>query len=104
MNYTLRPEYQVPAVERGLEFFSTPFDKRKKPQHGVVVLPTGAGKSLVIGSIATRLDAPVLVLQHTKEILEQNAEKIESYGFKPAIYSASVGKREVARDEGAILC
>lgn len=46
----------------------------------LVVLPTGAGKSLVIALLveqARKFDARVVVLQHRKELIEQNAEKIQ---------------------------
>jgi len=47
----------------------------------VIVLPTGAGKSLVIAMMveqARKYDARVIVLQHRKELIEQNAEKIQT--------------------------
>jgi len=46
----------------------------------VIVLPTGAGKSLVIAMLveqAREYDARVIVLQHRKELIQQNAEKIQ---------------------------
>jgi superfamily II DNA or RNA helicase len=39
----------------------------------LVVLPTGGGKSLVLAEIARRLNEPMLVLSHVKELLEQDA-------------------------------
>jgi DNA repair protein RadD len=60
-----------------------------------MILPTGAGKSLVIASIASQLDKPVLVLQPTKELLSQNYDKYLSYGNNAAIYSASKGIKEI---------
>ena len=66
--YQLR-DYQREAVDRGVEHLET------GKGNGLMVLPTGSGKSLVIASIAYRLDAPVLVLQPSQEILVQNYEK-----------------------------
>ena len=43
--YTLRP-YQQEAVDRTLNYF------RKRRSPAVIVLPTGAGKSLVIAELA----------------------------------------------------
>lgn len=87
--FTLR-HYQEEAVSASVAFL-----RRSKPGNGIVVLPTGSGKSLVIANIIHRLDGPALVFQPSKEILEQNVAKMESYGYKPGIYSASVGRRQV---------
>lgn len=90
--YELR-DYQKQAVEAAASFFS---DGKKR--NGVIVLPTGAGKSLVIANIALRLDAPVLIFQPSKEILEQNYEKLCSYGIMDVgICSASFNRKEVRR-------
>lgn len=90
MKYTLRP-YQETAVEDGLRFFND--KKSKKPS--IMVLPTGAGKSIIVASIASQLDRPVLVLQPTSELLSQNYGKYLSYGNNAAIYSASKGIKEI---------
>lgn len=89
--YTLR-SYQQHAVDASLAYLTNP---RWQGRHGLVVIPTGAGKSLVIAGIATGLNEPVLVFQPSKEILEQNAEKLRGYGYTPAIWSASVGRKDL---------
>lgn len=90
--YELR-DYQKQAVETAVSFFST-----GNKRNGVIVLPTGAGKSLVIANIAHRLDAPVLIFQPSKEILEQNYEKLCSYGIMDVgIFSASFNRKEVRK-------
>jgi DNA repair protein RadD len=58
------------------------------------VLPTGAGKSLVIAELARIAKGRVLVLAHVKELVEQNYEKYVSYGLSAGIFSASLGKKE----------
>jgi DNA repair protein RadD len=64
----------------------------------ILVLATGAGKSLVIADICHQLDEPVLIIQPGKEILEQNYGKLKSYGIEDiAMYSASVGQRNIAK-------
>lgn len=90
MSYTLRP-YQQEAVDRALDFFAHG-DVKDTP---IIVAPTGAGKSLYIGSIANTLKENVLVLQPSKELLEQNYAKFAAYGGKAAIYSASLNSREI---------
>lgn len=65
--------------------------------NGVVVLPTGGGKSLVIANVVSRLDGPCVVFQPSKEILEQNFAKFRAYGFRPAIYSACAGEKRVGQ-------
>lgn len=71
------------------------FMQSDKKRNGLIVLPTGAGKSLVVSGIANRLDAPVLVFNPSKEILEQNLAKFQSYGVRPGIYSASMGRKSI---------
>lgn len=89
--YQLR-DYQKASVEAAVNYFQT-----KSTRNGIIVLPTGAGKSLVIANIAYRLDAPVLIFQPSKEILEQNYGKLLSYNtlIDAGVYSASFGRREV---------
>lgn len=90
--YELRP-YQRQAVDAAVAFFDS-----TTRGNGLIVLPTGAGKSLVIANIAYRLDAPVLIFQPSKEILEQNYHKLLSYGVVDAgIFSASFNSRAVCK-------
>lgn len=93
MMYQLR-DYQKEAVDAAVKFF-----EGNGKRNGVIILPTGAGKSLVIANIAYRLDAPVIVFQPSKEILEQNYAKLGSYGamIDAGIFSASFGRREVCK-------
>lgn len=93
MEYKLRP-YQQEASDRAVSFLTN--EKRKG--HGLIVAGTGTGKSVIIADIASRLDGDVLVLQPSKEILEQNFAKFQSYGFLfSSIYSASCGRKEVSK-------
>ncbi len=85
--YKLRP-YQKEAVESTINYF------KKKRDPIVVVLPTGAGKSLVIAELASIAKGRVLVLAHVKELVEQNHLKYESYGLKAGVYSAGLNKKE----------
>ena len=85
--YKLR-DYQQQAVNSVLAFF------RKRRDPSVVVLPTGAGKSLVIAELARIAKGRVLILAHVKELVEQNFDKYTSYGLSAGIFSASLGKKD----------
>ncbi len=92
--YKLR-DYQQEAVKNVVQFF------QKKRVPAMVVLPTGAGKSLVIAELARIAKGRVLVLAHVKELVEQNYAKYTSYGLEAGIFSASLRKKEA--DEKAIF-
>lgn len=90
--YKLRP-YQAEAVEiavNKLEGTSKPF---------IIQAATGAGKSLIIADICHKIDKPILILQPSKEILEQNYAKLISYDplIDAGIYSASAGRKEIKK-------
>ena len=63
----------------------------------LAILPTGSGKSLVIAELAHRLNKPILILQPTKEILEQNLGKMCNYvpDSEIGVYSASMGRKDI---------
>jgi DNA repair protein RadD len=90
--YKLR-DYQNEASRvavRGLRMEKAPF---------IIQAATGAGKSLIIADICHKIDEPILILQPSKEILEQNYKKLLSYDpmIHAGIYSASKGRREIAK-------
>lgn len=67
----------------------------------LVVLPTGAGKSLVIAAVAKDMlekfgGRRVLILAHQKELIAQNFEKLNAIypECEPGIFSASLGKKQ----------
>lgn len=65
----------------------------------LVVLPTGAGKTIVISMIVDMLidsGRQIIVLSHVKEILEQDHKKIEEYtGIKAGLYSSMLESRTI---------
>jgi DNA repair protein RadD len=85
--YTLRP-YQQDAVQATLRYY------RRHRAPGLVVLPTGAGKSVVIAELARVAKGRVLVLAHVKELVEQNHAKYESYNLQAGIYSAGLERKD----------
>jgi len=87
-------DYQSAAVEACWEFIAS------KPGNPCIVLPTGAGKSLVLAKLAhdaaTLWGGRVVLLAHMKELLEQNASKLKAISpdLDVGIYSAGLGKRQ----------
>ncbi|PWC17396.1 DEAD/DEAH box helicase [Brenneria corticis] len=87
MPFTLRP-YQREAVSATLEYF------RRHTQPAVIVLPTGAGKSLVIAELAKLARGLVLVLAHVKELVAQNHAKYCAWGLEADIFAAGLQQRQ----------
>ena len=85
--FKLRP-YQQEAVDATLKHF------RKSDDSAVIVLPTGAGKSLVIAELARLARRKILVLTHVKELVEQNHAKYQSYGLTGGVFSAGLKRKE----------
>ncbi|MDX1599576.1 MAG: DEAD/DEAH box helicase [Marinobacter sp.] len=85
--FKLRP-YQQEAVDATLDHF------RRSDESAVIVLPTGAGKSLVIAELARLARRKILVLTHVKELVEQNHAKYQSYGLTGGIFSAGLKRKE----------
>jgi DNA repair protein RadD len=85
--FKLRP-YQNEAVEAVFAHF------RAESSPAVIVLPTGAGKSLVIAELARRATGRVLVLAHVRELVEQNHAKLGILGAEAGIFSAGLDRKE----------
>ncbi|WP_432474329.1 DEAD/DEAH box helicase [Amphritea sp. HPY] len=85
--FTLR-DYQQDAVTATIRHF------RKSDDAAVIVLPTGAGKSLVIAELARLARRKILILAHVRELVEQNHDKYRSYGLKAGIYSAGLKQKD----------
>lgn len=87
MSFILRP-YQQEAVAATLNHF------RRSQQPAVIVLPTGAGKSLVIAELARLARGRVLVLAHVKELVAQNHSKYCALGLEADIFAAGLARKE----------
>lgn len=86
--------YQAEAISAGVDFFL--HDKKKG--NGLEICPTASGKSIIISGILEQLtDGMAVVLQPSKEILQQNFEKHIGNGGRGGIYSASAGMKFVDR-------
>lgn len=90
-------DYQLEAIDSVYSYFA------RHTGNPVVVMPTGTGKSLVIGGFTTRAmyEFPrtrVMVLTHVKELIKQNAAKLkEVWPDAPVgVYSAGLQSKEIA--------
>jgi DNA repair protein RadD len=93
--------YQSEAVDACWQYLCT------QAGNPVCVLPTGAGKSIVIAQLCKdaveKYNGRVLVLQHRKELIEQNADKIKRLipNIDVGIYSS--GLRRWQADNSVVL-
>jgi DNA repair protein RadD len=90
MKQKMRP-YQQSAHDEAIAWV------RKNVESCVLELPTGAGKSIIVAEIANTLHQVskgkhVLCIVPSKELLEQNADKIRATGNDVSLFSASVGE------------
>lgn len=93
MNIQLR-DYQKAASDKAVAFFN---DSKAK-YNAIMVLPTGAGKSICIADIANRLDGNILIFCPSREILSQNFDKMCAINpFGCTIFSASFNSKEVGK-------
>lgn len=94
MTLSLRP-YQLASIDAVFDYWT---DGGGNP---LVVLPTGAGKSLVLASLAQRLidqwsGMRIGVITHVKELIAQNAQELLRMwpGAPAGIFSAGLGRRD----------
>jgi len=85
----LRPN-QIEPVRKGVEFFN-----KKKSDPSIIVAPTAFGKSIVIAQIAKEVGEKLIIIQPSKELLEQNYNKFIGLGGEASIYSASMNEKEI---------
>lgn len=85
-------DYQQEAVD---SFFLEA--KNTTATRTLISAPTASGKSLIIAEITRRVvSCPghnVLILQHRKELIEQNASELQALGCNVALYSAGLGQK-----------
>lgn len=89
-------DYQQRTIDLTYEYLST------HDGNPCIVLPTGAGKSLIIAIICKDAlqkwpETRVLMLTGSKELISQNADKLRAQwpGAPLGIYSAGIGRREL---------
>lgn len=91
---TLRSNQSEP-IRKAIDFFN-----EKKPKPSLIVLPTAWGKSILTAFVAKNSTDKLLVLQPSKELLEQNYKKYLSlceFETHAGIYSASCGRKDIAQ-------
>jgi len=91
----LRSNQNVP-INKAIEFF-----KQKNPNPSLIVLPTAWGKSILTAFVANSIEEPLLIIQPSKELLEQNYNKYvhlcDEVFLNAGIYSASFGKKQISK-------
>ena len=85
--FKLRP-YQKACVDQTILHF------KNSNEPAVIVLPTGAGKSIVIAELARIANGRVLVLAHVKELVEQNHAQYLMLSESAGIYSAGLNRKD----------
>lgn len=90
-------DYQRDAINSIYEYFA------ENTGNPLVVVPTGGGKSLIIGKFCEEAikqwpDQRILMLTHVKELVQQNYTRLKQvWPDAPAgIYSASIGRRDTS--------
>ena len=85
---------QIEPIRKAIDFF-----KKGHPNPSLIILPTAWGKSILTAFVAKNCNDKILVLQPSKELLEQNYNKyIElcgDLGFQAGIYSASFKRKDI---------
>lgn len=85
---------QTEPVAKAIDFF-----RQAKPRPSLIVLPTAWGKSILTAFVARACQDKLIVLQPSKELLEQNYLKYSDlcgcFGLNAGIYSASFGRKDI---------
>ena len=87
--YELR-DYQTDAVNAALDWIT------KSIEPCLLELATGAGKSLIVASLARAIHQQsgkkILCMAPTKELVEQNGQKYKDYGYDCSFYGGGLGR------------
>jgi DNA repair protein RadD len=94
--------FSVEPVGKG-EYFGFTVDSNHLYVDEHFFIQHNCGKSFLIADITRRYNKPVLILQPSQELLEQNLDKFYKLGGEASIYSASLGSREISKVTYATL-
>jgi DNA repair protein RadD len=89
-------EFSVKEVEED-DFYGFTLDNNHLYIDENRIVQHNCGKSFMISSIAKEFGGPVLVLQPSQELLEQNIEKLFILGGEASIYSASLNSKNISK-------
>ena len=92
---TLR-ENQVEPIKKAIEFFR----QKKKQVPSLMIFPTAWGKSILVAKTASELNENIIVIQPSKELLEQNYWKyinLCSDETTASVYSASFNSKQISQ-------
>lgn len=85
---------QTQPIQKAIDFF-----RETNPKPSLIVLPTAWGKSILTAFVADRCTDKLIVLQPSKELLEQNYTKYctlcGGFGANAGIFSASFNRKEI---------
>lgn len=95
-------EFQVEEVEED-DFYGFTLDGNHLYIDENHIVQHNCGKSFLIADITRRYNKPVLILQPSQELLEQNLDKFYKLGGEASIYSAALGSREISKVTYATL-
>lgn len=94
MTFALRP-YQRDSIDAAWAYM------RAKPGNPCIVLPTGAGKTIVLAEMIREAltqwpGTRICVVAHVRELVQQNHDKLRAYwpGAPAGIYAAGLGRRD----------
>lgn len=93
--------YQQKAIDKGIEALTN-------GENTVIQLPTGTGKSIVIAGIIQQLvmdypDIRIMVVTHSKQLVEQNAAKLEAMCPAIPVGIKCAGLRRIDTEEQVIF-
>lgn len=83
-------DYQQQAVQAAITHF------KNRHESAVIVLPTGAGKSLVLAELARQARGRVLILTHVKELVAQNAGKVSALTTPATVFAAGLRQKDAS--------
>lgn len=91
-------DYQKATTDIAInEFYS------KKEFESLIVWPTAAGKSILCTTIPIQLEGNTIILTSSRELLQQNYNKMIGFGGEASIFSASFKQKEFGKTTYATL-
>lgn len=93
-------DYQIEAIEAAIAFF----ENSQKEEHGLIVVPTGGGKSIIQAYLIAKLleqkpNIKICCVTHNKHLIEQNFKNFHNitknkYLLQSGIFSAGLNQKD----------